>query len=39
MMVICVGNVLFPPLISIRENPEFHEVSTMDRSEWSRCFL
>ena len=24
----------FPPLVSIRENPEFHEVSTMDKSQW-----
>ena len=29
----------FPPLVEIRENPEFHELMEMDKSFWSRCLL
>ena len=31
--------VLFSPLVSIREIPEFHEVNTMDKGLWPRCLL
>ena len=30
---------LFPPLVVIRENPEFHELMEMDKSFWPRCLL
>ena len=36
-MVICSGNV--PPLIEIRENPEFHDLVRMDKAHWPRCLL
>ena len=29
----------FPPLVEIRENPEFHELMEMDKSYWPRCLL
>ena len=29
----------FPPLVEIRENPEFHELMEMDKSSWPRCLL
>ena len=29
----------FPPLVEIRENPEFHELMEMDESYWPRCLL
>ena len=29
----------FPPLVEIRENPEFHELMEMDKSFWPRCLL
>ena len=29
----------FPPLVDIRENPEFHELMEMDKSFWPRCLL
>ena len=29
----------FPPLVEIRENPEFHELMEMDKSCWPRCLL
>ena len=29
----------FLPLVSIREDPEFHEVNTMDKSQWPWCIL
>ena len=29
----------FPPLVVIRENPEFHELMEMDKSFWPRCLL
>ena len=28
-----------PPLVEIRENPEFHDLMRMDKSQWSRCLL
>ena len=39
MMVICSGNVPFPPLVEIRENPEFHDLMRMDQAHWPRCLL
>ena len=29
----------FPPLVEIRENPEFRELMDMDKSFWPRCLL
>ena len=29
----------YPPLVEIRENPEFHDLMRMDKSHWSRCLL
>ena len=29
----------FPPLVEIRENPEFHDLMEMDKSFWPRCLL
>ena len=29
----------FPPLVEIRENPEFHDLMREDKSQWPRCFL
>ena len=29
----------FPPLVEIRQNPEFHELMEMDKSYWPRCLL
>ena len=29
----------FPPLVEIREHPEFHDLMEMDRSSWPRCLL
>ena len=28
-----------PPLVSIRENPEFHDLMSMDKVHWPRCLL
>ena len=39
MMVICSGSVPFPPLVEIRENPEFHDLMRMDKAHWPRCLL
>ena len=39
MMVIFLGIVLFPPLVEIREHPEFHDLVEMDKSLWPRCLL
>ena len=39
MMVIFFGDCPFPPLVEIRENPEFHELMEMDKSFWPRCLL
>ena len=29
----------YPPLVEIRENPEFHDLMIMDKSQWPRCLL
>ena len=29
----------FPPLVEIRENPEFHELRREDKAQWRRCLL
>ena len=29
----------FPPLVEIRENPEFHDLMREDKSHWPRCLL
>ena len=29
----------FPPLVEIRENPEFHDLMRMDKGHWPRCTL
>ena len=29
----------FPPLVEIRENPEFHDPMRMDKAHWPRCLL
>ena len=29
----------FPPLVGIREHPEFHCLMEMDKSSWPRCLL
>ena len=39
VMVIFWENVPFPPLVKIRENPEFHDLMRMDKAPWPRCLL
>ena len=29
----------FLPLVEIRENPEFHDLMSMDKEHWPRCLL
>ena len=29
----------FPPLVAIRENPEFHDLMRLDKTCWPRCLL
>ena len=29
----------FPPLVEIRENPEFHDLMRLDKGHWPRCLL
>ena len=29
----------FPPVVEIRENPEFHDLMRMDKGHWPRCLL
>ena len=29
----------FPPLVEIREHPEFHDLMRMDKAHWPRCLL
>ena len=29
----------FPPLVEIRENPEFHDLMRLDKANWPRCLL
>ena len=30
---------LFPPLVEIRENPEFHDLMSLGKANWPRCLL
>ena len=39
MMVIYFWECTFPPLVEIRENPEFHDLMRMDKTHWPRCLL
>ena len=39
VMVICFGECTFPPLVEIRENPEFHDLMREDKGNWPRCLL
>ena len=38
-MVIFFGECTFPPLVEIRENPEFHDLMRMDKGHLPRCLL
>ena len=29
----------FPPLVEIRENPEFHDLMRLDKASWPGCLL
>ena len=33
------GECTFPPIVEIRENPEFHDLMREDKAHWPRCFL
>ena len=33
------GECTFPPLVEIRENPEFHDIMREDKAHWPRCLL
>ena len=33
------GDCPFPPLVEIRENPEFHDLMRLDKANWPRCLL
>ena len=33
------GNCTFPPLVEIREHPEFHDLMEMDKTSWPPCLL
>ena len=39
VMVIFFCECTFPPLVEIRENPEFHDLMRMDKGHWTRCLL
>ena len=39
MMVILFWDCPFPPLVEIRENPEFHDLMRLDKANWPRCLL
>ena len=39
LMVICFGECPFPPLVEIRENPESHDLTRLDKEHWPRCLL
>ena len=39
MMVTFFWDCPFPPLVEIRENPEFHDFMRMDKAHWPRCLL
>ena len=38
-VVVSLGNVPFPPLVGIRESPEFHDLMRMNKGHWPRCLL
>ena len=38
-MVIFFGDCTFPPLVEIREHPEFHDLMEMDKTSRPRCLL
>ena len=31
--------VFFPPLVAVRESPEFHDNVNLDKTGWPRCLL
>ena len=33
------GECPFPPLVEIHENPEFHDLMSLDKAHWPRCLL
>ena len=33
------GDCTFPPLVEIRENPDFHDLMRMDKGHWPGCLL
>ena len=33
------GECTFPPLVEIRENPEFHDLMREEKAHWPRCLL
>ena len=33
------GECTFLPCVEIRENPECHELTEMDKGDWPRCWL
>ena len=39
VMVIFFGVCTFPPLVEVRENPEFHDLKRMDKAHWPRRLL
>ena len=39
VMVIFFGECTFPPLVEIRESPEFHDLMREDKAHWPRCLL
>ena len=39
MVVIFFWDCTFPPLVEIREHPEFHDLMEMDKTSWPRCLL
>ena len=34
-----LGECTFPPLVEIRESPEFHDLMSEDKAHWPRCLL
>ena len=39
VMVTYFGECTFPPLVEIRENPEFHDLMSLDEAHWPWCLL
>ena len=39
VMVTFWGECSFPPLVEIRDHPEFHDLVEVDKSSWPRCLL